>query len=62
MAGELIYFSLSLGNLLQTGRDLNDAARVVAVMLVIMAIGLVCDQVLFSPVEKRMRYKRGLAV
>ncbi|MFI5266278.1 MAG: ABC transporter permease, partial [Chloroflexota bacterium] len=61
MAGELIYFSLSLGNLLQTGRDLNDAARVVAVMLIIMAIGLVCDQVLFSPVEKRMRRKRGLA-
>jgi NitT/TauT family transport system permease protein len=61
MAGELIYFSLSLGNLLQTGRDLNDAARVLAVMVVIMAIGLVCDQLLFAPVERRMREKRGLA-
>ncbi len=60
MAGELIYFSLSLGNLLQTGRDLNDAARVLAVMVVIMAIGLVCDQLLFAPVERRMRDRRGL--
>ncbi|HLQ33032.1 MAG TPA: ABC transporter permease [Chloroflexota bacterium] len=60
MAGELIYFSLSLGNLLQTGRDLNDAARVVAVMVVIMVIGLVCDQLLFAPFERRMREKRGL--
>ncbi|HLG71204.1 MAG TPA: ABC transporter permease [Chloroflexota bacterium] len=61
MAGELIYFSLSLGNLLQTGRDLNDAARVMAVMAVIMAIGLVCDQLLFAPAERRMRAKRGLS-
>ncbi|HLY65489.1 MAG TPA: ABC transporter permease subunit [Chloroflexota bacterium] len=60
MAGELIYFSLSLGNLLQTGRDLNDAARVLAVMVVIMAIGLVCDQLLFAPIERSMRDKRGL--
>src|SRR5207244_644777 len=46
MAAELLYFSLNLGNLLQAGRDLNDAARVIAVMLIIMAIGVGCDQVL----------------
>jgi NitT/TauT family transport system permease protein len=61
MAGELIYHSLSLGNLLQTGRDLNDAARVVAVMVVIVTIGLVCDQAVFAPLERRMRERRGLA-
>jgi NitT/TauT family transport system permease protein len=60
MAGELIYFSLSLGNLLQTGRDLNDAARVLAVMMVIMAIGLLSDQALFAPAERRMRERWGL--
>jgi NitT/TauT family transport system permease protein len=61
MAGELIYYSLSLGNLLQTGRDLNDAARVMAVMMVIMLIGVGCDQLLFAPVERRLRERRGLA-
>ncbi len=60
MAGELIYYSLSLGNLLQAGRDLNDAARVMAVMLVIMAVGVSCDQLLFAPAERRMRERRGL--
>ena len=33
MAAELLYHTLSLGNLLQTGRDLNDAPLVMAVMV-----------------------------
>lgn len=60
MAAELIYYSLSLGNLLQAGRDLNDAARVIAVMLVIMLVGVGCDQALFAPAERRVRERRGL--
>ncbi len=61
MAAELLFFTLSLGNLLQSGRDLNDAARVIAVMIIIMVIGIACDQVLFAPVERRVRLRRGLA-
>lgn len=61
MAGELLFFSLSLGNLLQTGRDLNDAAQVMAVMLVIIAVGVTVDQVMFAPVERRVRARWGLA-
>lgn len=61
MAGELLYFTLSLGNLLQTGRDLNDAAQVMAVMVVIVAIGAACDSLLFGTLERRTRERWGLA-
>lgn len=61
MAGELLYHTLSLGNLLQTGRDLNDAPQVMSVMLVIIAIGVTVDRVVFAPVERRVRERWGLA-
>ena len=60
MAGELLYFTLSLGNLLQSGRDLNDAAQVMAVMLLIIFVGVTIDRVLFAPVERRVRARWGL--
>jgi NitT/TauT family transport system permease protein len=60
MAGELLYFTLSLGNLLQTGRDLNDAAQVMAVMLLIVIVGVSIDQILFAPLERRVRARWGL--
>src|SRR5947208_8185228 len=55
MAGELLYFTLSLGNLLQTGRDLNDASQVMAVMIVIIAIGVAIDRLVFAPFERHVR-------
>lgn len=61
MAGELIFFSLSLGNLLETGRDLNDASQVMAVMLVIIVIGVAIDVLIFAPFEKRVRERWGLS-
>lgn len=60
MAGELLYFTLSLGNLLQTGRDLNDAAMVMSVMLVIIVIGVSIDRLIFAPIERRVRLRWGL--
>jgi NitT/TauT family transport system permease protein len=60
MAGELLFYSLSLGNLLQTGRDLNDASQIVAVMLVIIAIGVAIDSLIFGPIERRVRERWGL--
>lgn len=59
MAGELLFFTLSLGNLLQTGRDLNDAAEVMAVMLVIIIVGVAIDQLVFAPAERRVRARWG---
>jgi NitT/TauT family transport system permease protein len=60
MAGELLYFTLSLGNLLEAGRDLNDPAQVMAVMVVIIVIGVIIDQLIFAPIEKRVRQRWGL--
>ncbi len=60
MAAELLYYSLSLGNLLQTGRDLNDAALVMAVMVVIISFGVCIDRFIFSPIENRVRERWGL--
>jgi NitT/TauT family transport system permease protein len=61
MAGELLFFTLSLGNLLQTGRDLNNVAQVMAIMLLIIAIGVSIDGLLFSPIERRVRERWGLS-
>jgi len=60
MAAELLYVSLGLGHLLMMGRDLNDMSQVVAVMLVIIAIGLVVDRLIFAPIESRVRERWGL--
>ncbi len=60
MAGELLYFSLSLGNLLQTGRDLNDTPLVMAVMVVIVVIGYSVDRLVFTPLVGHTREKWGL--
>ena len=60
MAGELLFFTLSLGNLLETGRDLNDAGQVVAVMFVIVAIGVAINSLIFAPLERRVRERWGL--
>jgi sulfonate transport system permease protein len=63
MAGELIVviaFQASLGQLLQVNRDLSDAKGLLAVMLVILAIGILIDSLVFGTVERRIREKRGL--
>lgn len=61
MAAELLFYTLSLGNLLQIGRDLNDVTQVMAVMLLIVIIGVSIDQLLFAPIERRVRERWGLA-
>src|SRR6266851_1057797 len=60
MAGELLFFTLSLGNLLETGRDLNDASQVMSVMVVIIVIGVAIDSLVFGPIERRVRTRWGL--
>ncbi|CAG0951075.1 sulfonate transport system permease protein [Anaerolineae bacterium] len=60
MAAELLYVSLGLGQLLTLGRELNDMSQVIAVMLVIIAIGLTVDRLVFAPIESRVRERWGL--
>ncbi|HHW15728.1 MAG TPA: ABC transporter permease [Firmicutes bacterium] len=60
MAGELLYVNLGLGQLLMMGRELNDLAQVMAVMLLIIGIGVVVDRGVFARIEQRIRLKWGL--
>ncbi len=59
MAGELLYVSFGLGQLLMMGRQLNDMSQVIAVMLVIIALGLAVDRAVFTPMESRVRERWG---
>ncbi|MCI0596236.1 MAG: ABC transporter permease, partial [candidate division Zixibacteria bacterium] len=61
MAGELLFVSLGLGHLLQMGRELNDMSQVIAVLLMIAALGLCFDQLLFTPFERHLRRRWGTA-
>jgi NitT/TauT family transport system permease protein len=60
MAGELLFVSGGLGQLLTLGRDLLDVAQVLAVMLAIVAVGVAVDRVLFRTLEQRVRRRWGL--
>lgn len=55
-----IVTSMGLGQLLHFGRELNAMDQVVAVMLVIIAVGLATDRVIFVPAERYLRRTRGL--
>ena len=60
MAGEILFVSLGLGHLLNMGRELNDMSQVIAVMIVIVAIGVFMDMLVFGSLEKRVRQIWGL--
>ena len=59
MAGELLFVSMGLGHLLQMGRELNDMSQVVAIMIVIVAIGLAIDKLIFARLESVVRERWG---
>jgi len=61
MAGELIFVQGGLGQMLDLGRNLNRMSLVIAVMLVIVAIGLTMDRLLFSRLEAWVNERWGLA-
>jgi len=64
MAAEIfvtILTGFGLGHLLHYGRELNAMDQVIGVMLVIIAIGLLTDKLLFSPWEKFLHRRWGTA-
>lgn len=61
IAGEMIFVSLGLGQLLMMGRDLNDMSQVVAVMILIVAIGYLVDGLVFKAIERHLQTRWGLA-
>ncbi len=64
MAAEIyvtILTGFGLGQLLHYGRELMDMNQVIGVMCVVIAIGLLVDKVMFSPLESRLRKKWGIS-
>jgi NitT/TauT family transport system permease protein len=59
MAAEMLFMNLGLGQLLGMGRELADAAQVVAVILVILALGLAVDRLCFARLERTVRARWG---
>lgn len=64
MAAELIAFSprlgISLGQLLQTGRDLSDMSLVLAAIILILLVGVGIELIVFGPIERAILRTRGL--
>jgi NitT/TauT family transport system permease protein len=42
------------------GRELNDMAQVISIMLIIVIIGLLVDFIVFTPIAMRIRERWGL--
>jgi NitT/TauT family transport system permease protein len=62
MAAEIyvtILTGFGLGHLLHYGRELNAMDQVIGIMLVIVAIGLLADKIVFSPWEKFLHRRWG---
>jgi len=60
ITAEMLYLSLGLGQILMMGRDLNDMSAVIAVMILIIAIGYVVDGLVFKSMESRLQRRWGL--
>ena len=61
ISGEMIFATFGLGQQLMAGRGRNDMGLVVAVMLLILALGWMVDFALFRSLDRRMRVRWGLA-
>lgn len=59
MAAEMLFMNLGLGHLLGMGRELADAAQVVAVILAILVLGLTVDRLVFARAERAVRVRWG---
>ena len=62
LGAELILTAVShhgLGFLLSTGRDFGDVAQVVAVMIVMVAAGIIVDRWFFARLQKRINVRFG---
>jgi NitT/TauT family transport system permease protein len=63
MAGELLVVietRPAIGSQLHFARELSDAPALIALMLVVLAIGILIESLVFAAVERRIRRRRGL--
>ena len=52
---EMIFLTVGLGQLLMMGRDLNDMSQVIAVMIMIIALGYLVNRLYFGPWSERCK-------
>jgi NitT/TauT family transport system permease protein len=60
VSAELIKSSIGLGFLLQMGRELNDAAQVIGIMVLTILFGLLLDRFVFGLIQRRIMVRWGL--
>ncbi len=60
VSAELIKSSIGLGFLLHMGRELNDAAQIIGIMVVTILFGFLLDRFFFGIIEQRIRRRWGL--
>lgn len=60
IAGELVGSGAGLGQVLMLGRSLGDMGLVLSVMLIIAALGIILDNVVFRRIEHDVLLKWGL--
>ncbi len=64
MAAELIANSAALGHglgfLMDNGRSLSDMSLVIAVIVLILVVGIIIDELVFAPLDRGIRHRRGL--
>lgn len=60
VSAELIKSSIGLGFLLYMGRELNDAAQVIGIMMMTIVFGLFLDRFMFGVIEAKIRRRWGL--
>jgi NitT/TauT family transport system permease protein len=62
MAGELLVTLgvFSVGFLLQQYRNLNDAAGLIAIMIMILVVGILVDSLIFGSLDRWVRRRHGL--
>ncbi len=60
ISAEMLFALLGVGFLLIAARNVYDMAQVIAIMLVIMAIGLAMDSLVFSRIERKVSERYGL--
>src|SRR4029077_12778755 len=55
ITAEMLYVSLGLGQVLMMGRETNNTNAVIAVMILIIAIGYIVDGIIFKSMERRLQ-------
>ena len=60
IAAEMVYSTVGLGHMLWVGREFSDLELVLAVVVVIVMVGLVADQLIFTRLEKAVHSRWGV--